>query len=105
MQDDEDRINSLIEMKASALSILERLNSFDPGDAQAAMTEYIALVDRFYEANEHNMAWKQCEKAKVDIKYFLTLAGAGDRVLSGYRSWRCKLTTRRGYILQEEIGC
>lgn len=66
-------VEILIEMKNSALSILERIKSGDVGEAQQPMQEYTALVDRFCQANEHLMAPQQYEAAKVDFEYFLRL--------------------------------
>jgi hypothetical protein len=37
------------------------------------MPEYSALVDCFYQANEHLMAPQQYRTAKVDFEYFLQL--------------------------------
>jgi hypothetical protein len=60
-------------MKVSALYILETIKNGNAKDVQGAMQEYLALVDRFYQANEHLMAVEQYQEAKVDFEYFLRL--------------------------------
>lgn len=83
-------VEILIEMKISALSILERIKSDDAGEVQDAMQEYAALVDRFYQANENLMAAEQYRAATVDFEYFLRLlelaihysAGSGSNQLT-----------------------
>ena len=72
MEDNQNIINSLKDIKLSALGILERLNGADPGDVQAAMTEYSTLVDRFYQVCEH-LAPHQYRVAKQDFEYFMRL--------------------------------
>ena len=72
MEDNPNIINSLKDIKLSALGILERLNGTDPGDVQAAMTVYSALVDRFYQVCEH-LAPHQYRVAKQDFEYFMRL--------------------------------
>ena len=62
-----------MEMKASALRILEKIRNADADEAQDAMEEYSALVDRFYQANENFMAPGQYKKAKQDAEYFIHL--------------------------------
>lgn len=73
MEDDQAHQNNLQEIKLSALSIMERLKSSDTGDIEDAMKEYAALVDRFYEANDHLMAPQQYRTAKEDFEYFMRL--------------------------------
>lgn len=72
MEDNQNIINSLKDIKLSAQGILERLNGTNPGDVQAAMTVYSALVDRFYQVSEH-LAPHQYEAAKKDFEYFMRL--------------------------------
>jgi hypothetical protein len=72
MDDNQNIINNLKEIKLSAQGILERLNGTDPGDVQAAMMEYSTLVDRFYQVCEH-LAPHQYRVAKQDFEYFMRL--------------------------------
>ena len=72
MEDNQNIINSLKDIKLSAQGILERLNGTDPGDVQTAMTEYSTLVDRFYQVCEH-LAPHQYKAAKQDFEYFMRL--------------------------------
>jgi hypothetical protein len=65
-------VDSLKEMKITAQGILGRLNGADPGDVQAAMKEYTALVDRFYQVSEY-LAPQQYRAAKQDFEYFMRL--------------------------------
>ena len=60
-------------MKQEALSIYKKLQSPDQEEVKAAMGEYLQLVDRFYEDNEHLMAPRQYEAAKTDFEYFMRL--------------------------------
>jgi hypothetical protein len=73
MEGDQDNGNNLQEMKLTALSIREKINSSNPADVQNAMREYTALVDRFYQGNEHLMAPQQYRAAKQDFEYFMRL--------------------------------
>jgi hypothetical protein len=73
MEGDQDNGNDLQEMKLTALSIREKLDSLNPADVQNAMNEYAALVDRFYQNNEYLMAAQQCAAAKKDFEYFMRL--------------------------------
>jgi hypothetical protein len=73
MEDDQNHRDNLQKIKLSALSILERLNSSDNVDVQNAMTEYTALVDRFYQDNENLMVPEQYRAARQDFEYFLRL--------------------------------
>lgn len=66
-------VEIIVDMKVSALGILERIKGGDAGKAQNAMQDYSALVDRFYRANEHLMAPQQYEAARVNFEYFLRL--------------------------------
>ena len=61
------------QMKQEALSLSNRLQSSDDAEVKAAMGEYLQLVNRFYEENEHLMAPQQYEAAKKDFEYFLRL--------------------------------
>jgi hypothetical protein len=81
MEDNQNIINSLKDIKLSALGILERLNGTNPGDVQAAMTVYSALVDRFYQVCEH-LAPHQYRVAKQDFEYFMRLV---DLAMAYYR--------------------
>ena len=54
-------------MKQEALRIYKKLQSSDAEAVKAAMEEYLQLVDRFYEENEHLMAPQQYEAAKKDF--------------------------------------
>ena len=60
-------------MKQEALRIYKKLQSSDAEAVKAAMEEYLQLVDRFYEENEHLMAPQQYEAAKKDFEYFMRL--------------------------------
>jgi hypothetical protein len=66
-------LDVLIEMKISALRILGKIRSDDTQEAQDAMENYVALVDRFYQVNEHFMVSEQCMAAKQDAEYFIHL--------------------------------
>ena len=63
----------LEEMKISALRIMEKIKSNDTEEAQGAMQQYAALVDRFYQVNAEFMAPGQYVKAKDDANYFIHL--------------------------------
>ncbi|HUS87976.1 MAG TPA: hypothetical protein VMW91_01170 [Desulfosporosinus sp.] len=65
--------NKIAQMKQKALSIYTKLQSPDPQEVQAAMGEYLQLVDRFYHENEHLIAPQQYEAAKKDFEYFMRL--------------------------------
>jgi len=43
-------------MKQEAIGIYHRLQSSDPEEVKEAMREYLNLVDRFYEENNHYLA-------------------------------------------------
>jgi len=60
-------------IKQKALSIHTKLQSPDQEEVKAAMGEYLQLVDRFYEENEHLIAPQQYEAAKTDFEYFMRL--------------------------------
>jgi hypothetical protein len=80
----------LEEMRISALRILEKIRSDNTGEAEEAMQQYDALVDRFYQANAEFMVPGQYLKAKHDAEYFIHLldlaigysATSGQRELS-----------------------
>jgi hypothetical protein len=72
MEDNPNRVSSFQEIRLSAVGLLERLNGTDPGDDQAAMTEYSTLVDRFYQVFEH-LVPHQYKAAKQDFEYFMRL--------------------------------
>jgi len=61
------------QMKQEALSIYTKLQSSEAGEVKTGMEEYLQLVDRFYEENEHLMASQQYEAAKKDFEYFMRL--------------------------------
>ena len=60
-------------MKQEALRIYNTLQSSDAEAVKADMGEYLQLVDRFYEENEHLMAPQQYATAKKDFEYFMRL--------------------------------
>ena len=70
MEGDQDRGDDLQEIALAALAIRKKLDSSDPADVQNAMKEYVALVDRLYQTNEHLMAPQQYRMAKQDFEYF-----------------------------------
>jgi hypothetical protein len=72
MGDDLNHRDNLQEIKMTALSLMERINSADAVDVQNAMVEYAVLVDRFYEVDE-NLAPHQYKAAKIDFEYFMRL--------------------------------
>jgi len=65
--------NKTAQMKQEALSIHKKLQSLDAEEVKAAMGEYLNLVDRFYQENEHLMTPQQYEAAKKDYEYFMRL--------------------------------
>lgn len=66
-------------MKQEALSIYKKLQSPHPEEVKVAMIEYLQLVDRFYEENEHLMAPQQYETAKKDFEYFMRLVQLAEK--------------------------
>lgn len=56
MEGDRGSGDDLQEIALTALAIRKKLDSSNPEDVQNAMKEYVALVHRFYQINEHLMA-------------------------------------------------
>lgn len=65
--------NKTAHMKQEAQSIYAKLQSLDAEEVKVAMVDYLQLVDRFYEENEHLMAPQQYETSKKDFAYFMRL--------------------------------
>jgi hypothetical protein len=75
-------LESLRDIKAKALQIL-RLYDGDYGQwIEKTKDEYAALVDRFYQENEDNMAIQQYEMAKSDFEYFMRLVDLAEAYYS-----------------------
>jgi len=62
-----------IQMKQEAIGIYKRLQSPDYEEVNAAMGDYLQLVDCFYEDNKYYLAPQQYEVAKKDFEYFMRL--------------------------------
>lgn len=72
MVDNQSHVIRLREIQRATFMILSRLKDAGAEETQAALQEYVALVDRFREISEH-VAPQQYKAAKDDAEYFLRL--------------------------------
>ena len=76
MRDHQDLIDGLRGIRASTLGLVDRLNSDDPQESDAAIKDYLALVDRFNQKSKH-LAPHQHKAVKQDFEYFMRMIDLG----------------------------
>lgn len=67
------KLESLQEIKDTAMRLLEVFVADDTESTDASETALYQLIDRFYLENKDMMISEQYEAAKRDIKYFMAL--------------------------------
>jgi hypothetical protein len=66
-------VDTLKEMKSSALSLRRELDDTTIYNVQNVMEKLYVLVDQFAQGYEHFMSPEQCQIAKHDFEYFILL--------------------------------